>query len=64
MSGYNVKSEDDLFRVVDKLRKIKNDIKSLTRKEALFVKVKNYNCKILGRVRSISHYYRYNRKEF
>ena len=50
MSGFNVKAEDDLFRFVDKLRFLKNDIKNLFKKEALFVKINNENYKILGRV--------------
>lgn len=50
MSGYNVKAEDDLFRFVDKLRFIKNDIKNLFKKEALYVKINDENYKVLGRV--------------
>lgn len=50
MSGFNVKAEDDLFRFVDKLRFIKNDIKNLFKKEALYVKINNKNYKVLGRV--------------
>ncbi len=50
MSGYNVKAEDDLFRFVDKLRFIKNDIKKLFKKEALYVKINNEDYKVLGRV--------------
>ena len=50
MSGYNVKAEDDLFRIVDKLRFVKNDIKNLFKKEALYVEINNEKYKILGRV--------------
>lgn len=50
MSGFNVKAEDDLFRFVDKLRFIKNDIKNLFKKEALYVKINDENYKVLGRV--------------
>ena len=50
MSGFNVKAEDDLFRVIDKLRFIKNDIKNLFKKGALYVKINNENYKVLGRV--------------
>ena len=50
MLGFNVKAEDDLFRVIDKLRFIKNDIKNLFKKGALYVKINNENYKVLGRV--------------
>ena len=61
MQGFNVKAEDDLFRFIDKLRFLKNDIKKLFKKEALYVKVNNEICKVLGRVRSISYCFRYNK---
>lgn len=50
MSGFNVKAEDDLFRFVDKIRFLKNDIKKLFKKEGLYVKINNENLKILGRI--------------
>ena len=50
MHGFNVKAEDDLFRIRDKLRFIKRDIKSLLKKQALFVNINNEKYKILGRV--------------
>ena len=50
MKGFNVKAEDDLFRIVDKLRIIKNDIKKLFKKEALYVHINNEKYKVLGRV--------------
>ena len=62
MSGYNVKAEDDLFRFIDKLRFLKNDIMNLFKREALYVKINNEKYKVLGRVRSISLDSRYNRK--
>ena len=45
-----MKAEDDLFRFVDKLRFLKNDIKNLLKKQALYVKINNEDYKILGRV--------------
>ena len=62
MQGFNVKAEDDLFRFIDKLRFIKNDLKNLFKKQALFVEINNEKYKILGRIRSISHHYRHNKK--
>lgn len=50
MQGFNVKAEDDLFRIVDKLRIIKNDIKKLLKKEALYVHINNEKYRVLGRV--------------
>ena len=61
MQGFNVKAEDDLFRFVDKLRILKNDIKKLFKKQALFVKINNEKIKVLGRVRCISYCVRCNR---
>ena len=53
MSGYNVKAEDDLFRFIDKLRFLKNDIVKLFKKEALYVRINDKKYKVLGRVRSL-----------
>ena len=50
LQGFNVKAEDDLFRIVDKLRIIKNDIKKLLKKEALYVHINNEKYRVLGRV--------------
>ena len=62
MQGFNVKAEDDLFRTIDNLRFLKNDFKNLLKKQALFVEINNEKYEILGRIRSISHYYGHNRK--
>lgn len=48
--GVNVKVDKDMFRFVDKLRYIVHETKLLFKKQSLYVKINEENCKILGRV--------------
>jgi len=48
--GVNVKVDKDMFRHIDKVRYIVNDIKNLFKKQNLYVKINGENCKILGRI--------------
>lgn len=48
--GVNVKVDKDMFRLMDKLRYIVHEIKNLFKKQALYVKINEENCKILGRI--------------
>ena len=48
--GVNVKVDKDMFRLVDKLRYIVHETKCLLKKQSLYVKINEENCKILGRV--------------
>ncbi len=50
MDGINVKSDKDMFRLVDKIRYISEDIKRLFKKQDMYVKINDSNCKILGRI--------------
>lgn len=50
MNGINVKNDKDMFRPIDKLRYIIRDIKDLFKDESKYVKIKNQNYKILGRI--------------
>lgn len=50
MNGIYVKNENDMFRTVDKIRQIINSIKSLFKKQDMYVTIKNTKCKILGRI--------------
>lgn len=50
MNGVNLTNNRDMFRTVDKIRYIVRDIKDSVKKQALYVKIEDYNCKILGRV--------------
>ncbi len=50
MNGINVKNDRDMFRPIDKLRYIIRDIKDLFKDESKYVKIKNQNYKILGRI--------------
>ncbi len=50
LDGFNVKNEEDMFRLIDKIRYLKKDIKALFKKQDLYVKIKDIDCKVLGRV--------------
>lgn len=50
IDGINVKNDKDMFRMVDKLRYLINSIKDFLKKQAMYVKIKGTNCKILGRI--------------
>jgi len=50
MNGVNVTVNKDMFRLIDKLRYIVRDIKDFFKKQSINVKIRNKNCKILGRV--------------
>ena len=48
--GVNVKVDKDMFRLVDKVRYIVHEVKGLVKKQALYVKINDEKCKVLGRV--------------
>ena len=48
--GVNVKVDKDMFRIQDKIRYIVHETKNLFKKQGLYVKINEENCKILGRV--------------
>lgn len=48
--GYNVAVKRDMFRTLDKLRYIVRDIKDYFKKQSLYVKINDTNCKVLGRI--------------
>ena len=48
--GFNVSSRQDMFRKVDKLRYILNDIKGFFKKQYLKVNINNKNYKLAGRL--------------
>lgn len=50
MDGINMSNNRDMFRTIDKLRYIVRDIKDFFKKQSLFVKIADKNCKILGRI--------------
>lgn len=50
MNGVNLANGRDMFRTIDKLRYIVRDIKDFFKKQAIYVKIGDYNCKVLGRV--------------
>lgn len=50
MNGVNVKNDKDMFRTIDKMRYLLDSIKIFFKKQAMYVKIKGSNCKILGRI--------------
>ena len=50
MNGFYVKNENDMFRLVDKLRNTFTNIKSFFKKQRINVKIGDKNYKILGRI--------------
>lgn len=48
--GYNVRVYPDMFRMVDKMRYLLNDIKAFFRKQNLKVKINNKNYNVIGRL--------------
>lgn len=50
MDGFNIANSRDMFRTIDKLRYIVRDIKDFFKKQSIFVKIENKNCKVLGRI--------------
>lgn len=50
MNGFYVKNENDMFRVVDKLRNTFIDVKSFFKQQKINVKIEDKNYKIIGRI--------------
>ena len=50
MEGVNIVNGRDMFREVDKLRYIVRDVKDFFKEQALYAKINEQNCQILGRV--------------
>lgn len=48
--GIFVTNDRDMFRIVDKLRYIVRDIKDFLKNQAIYVKIRDKNCKVLGRI--------------
>lgn len=50
MDGINIKVGKDMYRKIDKIRYIVNDIKDLFKKKEMYVNIKGNKCKVLGRI--------------
>ena len=50
MNGINIINNRDMYRNIDKLRYIVRDVKDFFKKQAIYVKIGKYNCKVLGRI--------------
>lgn len=50
MNGVNVKNDKDMFRTIDKMRYLAESIRAFFKKQAMYVEINGYNCKILGRI--------------
>ena len=48
--GVNVQNNKDMFRFIDKLRYVVNDIKDFAKKKDMYVKIDGNMCKVLGRI--------------
>lgn len=50
MNGIHVKNDKDMFRMVDKMRYLVEDIRNFFKKQTIYAKINGENCKILGRI--------------
>lgn len=50
IDGINLNTNRDMFRLVDRIRYVTEDIKKLFKIQGIYVKINNSNCKVLGRV--------------
>ena len=50
MEGINIINNRDLFRTIDKLRYIVRDIKDFFKKQKIYIKIKDKNYEIIGRI--------------
>ena len=50
MDGINIINNRDMFRTIDKLRYIVRDIKDFFKKQKIYIKMKNKNYEIIGRI--------------
>ena len=50
MDGINIINNRDMFRTIDKLRYIVRDIKDFFKKQKIYIKIKDKNYKIIGRI--------------
>lgn len=50
MDGFNVKNNNDMFRLIDKIRILSNSVKAFFKKQELYVKINGNDCKVLGRI--------------
>ena len=50
MDGINITTDRDMYRKIDQLRYIVRDTKDFFEKKAIYVKIQDISCKVLGRV--------------
>jgi len=50
MNGINITNGNDIFRCVDKIRRLVGSIKALFKKQEIYVNIANKKCKVLGRI--------------
>ena len=50
MDGINIINNRDMFRTIDKLRYIVRDIKDFLKKQKIYIKIKDKNYEIIGRI--------------
>ncbi len=61
IDGYNVSAKMDMFRLIDKIRTIVRNVKSLFKKQNLTVIIKGKRYDVIGTIRNVSYNNRCNR---
>ena len=59
--GFNVSGRQDMFRTIDKLRRIVRETKNLFKKQKLTVVIKENRYDVIGTLRNVPYYCRYYR---
>lgn len=62
IEGYNVSQNTEMFRTIDKIRRILREVKNLFKKQKLTVEINQKRYDVVGTVRNISYSCRCNRK--
>lgn len=61
IEGYNIAQKTDMFRTIDKIRRVVRDLKSFFKKQKLTVVINNKRYDIIGTIRNVSYSYRCKR---
>lgn len=62
--GYNLSAKTDMFRTVDKIRRIVREIKNLFKKQKLTVEINEKRYDVIGTIRNVSCSCRYNGRRY
>lgn len=64
LEGYNLSARTDMFRTIDKIRRIVREIKNLFKKQKLTVEINEKRYDVIGTIRNVSCGYRYRRRQY